>query len=330
MEERDPAVLAQFVRLRVIDPEGAYWRRGIEAATRWLRETGSTELRVPYTFVTPKGWPTGIGAHPLGVWVADQRRYYAAGTLEPERVTELEALGMVWSVQETAWAEGLAVARAYAAAHGGMLLPPATAVWDGYPIGTWAKNQRAAVRRMRENARGGRDGHLLCRRTLAGPSGGAGGHRPGMVPPRVGRRLAALLPARPRAREGQRNAAGGPRPQVIVQGEDLGAWAAAQRHGWDKLLPAQQWLLESTLGLKPADEDERLARRSQSAAWERNIAAARQFHAREGHQRVPRQHVEAVDGTSVRLGQFVGNARRRATRLSEQRRADLDALDMRW
>lgn len=59
---------------------------------------------------------------------------------------------MVWSVRDTAWEEGLAVARAYAAAHGGMLLPPATAVWDGYPIGTWAKNQRAAARRTRENA----------------------------------------------------------------------------------------------------------------------------------------------------------------------------------
>lgn len=42
---RTPSPLTQFVRLRVIDPEGAYWRRGIEAATGWLRETGSSELR---------------------------------------------------------------------------------------------------------------------------------------------------------------------------------------------------------------------------------------------------------------------------------------------
>ncbi|MFK4150303.1 helicase associated domain-containing protein [Streptomyces sp. NPDC004065] len=80
--------------------------------------------------------------------------------------------------------------------------------------------------------------------------------------------------------------------EVIVLGEDLGAWVAAQRLGWDKLLPAQQWLLESTLGLEPAGDDERPVRRSQSAAWERNIAAARQFHAREGHLTVPRKHIE--------------------------------------
>ncbi|MGW1562989.1 helicase-related protein [Streptomyces sp. NPDC002144] len=53
-EERDPAVLTQFVQLRVINPEKAYWLRGIEAATRWLRETGSAELRVPFTYVTPE------------------------------------------------------------------------------------------------------------------------------------------------------------------------------------------------------------------------------------------------------------------------------------
>ncbi|MFF3788205.1 hypothetical protein ACFYY7_44380, partial [Streptomyces sp. NPDC001933] len=43
-EERDPAVLAQFVRLRVIDPEGAYWRRGIEAAGEKAQGTPVKDL----------------------------------------------------------------------------------------------------------------------------------------------------------------------------------------------------------------------------------------------------------------------------------------------
>ncbi|MGX4695546.1 helicase associated domain-containing protein [Streptomyces sp. JNUCC 63] len=332
LEERDPAALARFVRLRVIDPEGAYWRRGIEAATRWLRETGSTELRVPYTYVTPEDWPAGIGGHPLGVWVTDQRRYYAAGTLEPERVTELETLGMVWSVRDTAWEEGLAVARAYAAAHGGMLLPPAGAVWEDYPIGTWAKNQRAAARRTRENAE----------RRAAGETGVSSAGElpqsrlealeaidPGWCP--LGwdiawQRCFRLARAHLAAGGALSTAAG----DVIVQGEDLGAWVSAQRLAWDKLLPAQQWLLQNTLGLEPAGEDERPTRRSQSAAWERNIVAARQFHAREGHLVVPRKHVETVAGESVGLGQFVNNVRRRAAMLSAQRRADLDEFGMRW
>ncbi|MFF9076927.1 helicase associated domain-containing protein [Streptomyces sp. NPDC014735] len=70
-----------------------------------------------------------MGGHPLGQWVAEQRRAYGAGTLDAKRVLELEKLGMVWSEQEAAWADGVTVARAYAAAHG-HFLPPTNAVWD--------------------------------------------------------------------------------------------------------------------------------------------------------------------------------------------------------
>ncbi|WP_329202938.1 Helicase associated domain protein [Streptomyces sp. NBC_01435] len=62
-----------------------------------------------------------------------------SGRLDAGRVEQLDGLGMVWSHQDVAFEEGLAAARAWAAVHG-HLLPPATAVWDGYPVGTWAKN----------------------------------------------------------------------------------------------------------------------------------------------------------------------------------------------
>ncbi|MER5617456.1 helicase associated domain-containing protein [Streptomyces sp. NPDC002215] len=92
----------------------------------------------------------GVGGYPLRQWIADQHRAYGAGTLEAGRVAELEQLGMVWSEQDAAWADGIAVAKEYAAAHG-HFLPPTTAVWEGHPIGVWAKNARAAARRAREN-----------------------------------------------------------------------------------------------------------------------------------------------------------------------------------
>ncbi|MEU2133860.1 helicase associated domain-containing protein [Streptomyces sp. NPDC018352] len=95
-------MLAQFMRLRVINPEGAYWRHGIETAGRWLRETGNTVLRVPYTVVTPEDWG-GVGGYPLGQWIAEQRRAYTARTLEAGLVPGLERLGMVWSEQDAAW-----------------------------------------------------------------------------------------------------------------------------------------------------------------------------------------------------------------------------------
>ncbi|MFF9077730.1 helicase associated domain-containing protein [Streptomyces sp. NPDC014646] len=129
----------------------AYWLRGVEAATKWLRESGNSVLRVPFAYVTPDtdAWG-GAGGYPLGRWLAEQRRSYTDGTLDADRLVELESLGMVWSERDAAWEDGLTAARLYAAAHG-HFLPPTTAVWGDYPIGVWAKNARAAARRAREN-----------------------------------------------------------------------------------------------------------------------------------------------------------------------------------
>jgi superfamily II DNA or RNA helicase len=338
-EERDPAALTQFVQLRVIDPEGAYWRRGIEAATRWLRETGNTELRVPFTYVTPEDWGA-VSAHPLGAWVADQRRYYAAGTLEASRVVELERLGMVWSVHASAWDAGLEVARSYAAVHG-HCLPAASVVWESFPLGTWMKNQRAAARKTVENA---------ARRE----AGETGVPYAGELSESRQEALAEIDPGWcPVAWEigWQRNyrlalahvKAGGSLPagtgELVVQGEDLGAWITGQRVGWERLMPAQQYLLE-TLGIEPAAEGEAVGpvRRSQDERWNINLAAARQFHTREGHLRPARKHVEMinVDGggegvlEAVKLGAWLDNTRKRAAKLSPERRAQLAGLGLEW
>ncbi|WP_328847997.1 helicase associated domain-containing protein [Streptomyces sp. NBC_00258] len=333
--------------MRVIDPEGAYWRRGIEAATRWLRETGNSELRVPFTYVTPEDWGAA-SAHPLGAWVADQRRYYAAGTLEASRVTELERLGMVWSVHASAWDAGLEVARSYAAVHG-HFLPPANAVWGSggvgggagsMAIGVWAKNQRAAARKTLENA---------ARRE----AGETGVPYAGELSTSRQEALAEIDPGWCPAWEigWQRNyrlalahvKAGGSLPagagELVVQGEDLGVWIAGQRVGWDRLMPAQQYLLE-TLGIEPAAEGEAVGpvRRSQDERWNTNLAAARQFHAREGHLRPARKHVELIDVSgggegeqeAVKLGAWLDNTRKRAAKLSAERRAQLAGLGLEW
>ncbi|MEW1828274.1 Helicase associated domain protein [Streptomyces sp. NPDC088196] len=338
-EERDPAALTAFVRLRVIDPEAAYWRRGIEAATRWRRETGNSELRVPYTYVTPEDWPA-IGGHPLGVWVADQRRYYAAGTLEASRVVELETLGMVWSVQASAWDTGLAVARSYADVHG-HFLPAASVVWDDFPLGVWAKNQRAAARKAAENAarrEAGEAGVPAAGELSAGRLEALTDVDPGWCPAwEIGWQRCYRLALAYVQTGGTLPAGPG---QLIVQGEDLGVWIAGQRAGWDRLMPAQQYLLV-TIGVEPAGKGEPVpgAVRSQDARWAANLAAAQQFHAREGHLLVPRKHIETItvggDGDdvqeeAVRLGAWVDNARRRASTLCDQRRVALDALGMRW
>jgi hypothetical protein len=131
--------------------------------------------------------------------------------------------------------------------------------------------------------------------------------------------------------------------QVVVQGEDLGKWVAAQPRGWEKLLPAQRWMLEEVLGIEAPAEEEKPAvpRLTRAQVWALNLTAARQFRRREGHLNVPRRHVETVtatvaaeDGTGgsvehqVALGKFIDNCR--ARKLPPVRRAELDALGMRW
>ncbi|MFB7853565.1 Helicase associated domain protein [Streptomyces sp. NPDC056053] len=346
-EERDPVALASFVRLRVIDPEGAYWRRGVEAASRWLRETGNDRLRVPYAYETPVEWGA-VGGYPLGRWLASRREEYADGTLEAGRVAELDALGMVWSERDAAWADGLMVARLYAEAHG-HLLPPTTAVWGEYPIGEWAKNQRAAARRAAAN-----DELRSAGQPVTSSAGAMTRARqdeldaidPGWCPAwdTTWQRRLRLVQAHVRAGGALPSVAG----EVVVQGEDLGRWVAAQRdaEAWERLVPAQRLLLEH-LGVEPVAEraaGRSSAGRGHDAKWALGLRAARAFHGREGHLRVPRKHTEhlavepgasdrqgdAGEAVAVKLGTWIDNARRRGDKLTEERRADLDALGMRW
>ncbi|MEV5177662.1 helicase associated domain-containing protein [Streptomyces flaveolus] len=90
-------------------------------------------------------------------------------------------------------------------------------------------------------------------------------------------------------------------------------------------------MLDSTLGMEPAAEGEQPVQRTQDDRWAINLAAARQYFAREGHLRVPRQHAEHLDdGTDVKLGMWIANTRRRAHKLTHQRHTDLNQLGMRW
>ncbi|MBN6547640.1 DEAD/DEAH box helicase, partial [Actinacidiphila bryophytorum] len=310
---RDPAVLAQFMKLRILQPENTYWRQGIQAATRYVKENG--DLKVPYAFTTPENWQPS--EFPLGTWIADQRRFYKAGQMKPARARELENLQMIWSHWDVAFQEGLSAAAGWAAEHG-HLLPPTTATWNGYPVGVWAKNLRTAGRKLAE---------LEARREAGLPIGSAAGALteerrdalenidPSWCPAwdvawqRCYRLCCTLITV------------GAPVPtapgQTTLQGEDLGAWVQAQRLDWGQLLPAQRWMLEHMLHLTPAEPDERPpAPRTQADKWAANLAAARQYHARQGNLQVPRKHIETVNGIEHKLGMFLDNTRRRADKLA--------------
>ncbi|MEU6883635.1 Helicase associated domain protein [Streptomyces sp. NPDC046712] len=346
---RDPAQLAAFINLRVLNPEHEHWRRGVEAAVIYAREHG--DLRVPFTYRVPEGeeaegvgWPASLADFPLGQWTADARRFYARGDMDEERVAQLERLGMVWSHFDVAWEEGLSAARGWAAEHG-HLLAPLDAAHQGYKVGIWLKNARAAARRAQDLEQ--RQAEGLPVESWSGALSPERREQLEEIDP-------SWCPAWPV--EWQRafhltrlhlEEVGGELPTepgiVVHRGEDLGRWVKAVRLGWDKLTTVQQWMCEQVLGIQPAAENEKpKPRTSQADKWAMHYAAAQQYYEREGHLRVPRKHIETItlDGREgagqdqevreLKLGAWINNQRSRAATLTPERIKQLSNIAMRW
>ncbi|OSZ57671.1 helicase [Streptomyces pharetrae CZA14] len=349
---RDPAQLAAFINLRVLNPEHEHWRRGVEAAVIYNRLHG--DLKVPFTYRVPgrddqeaeaEGWPVTLADFPLGQWIADARRFYARGDMDEDHARQLEKLGMIWSHYDVAWEEGLAAARGWAEEHG-HLLAPLDATYKGNRVGIWLKNARAAARKAAE---------IEQRRAQGLPVESSAGALSEERREQLEDIDPSWCPAWPV--EWQRAfhltrlhlEAGGELPlapgEVVHQGEDLGRWVRSVRLGWDKLTAGQQWMCEQVLGIEPAGEDEKpQPRRTQAEKWAMNYAAAKQYYEREGHLRVPRKHIERIavggDGSGgssedqevreLRLGAWIGNQRSRAATLSPERVEKLSAIGMRW
>ncbi|MGW1172056.1 helicase associated domain-containing protein [Streptomyces sp. NPDC002550] len=246
----------------------------------------------------------------------------------------------MWSHFDVAWEEGLAAARGWAEQNG-HLLAPLDATHQGYRVGIWLKNARAAARKAAE---------IEQRRAEGLPVGSSAGALSEDRREQLEEIDPSWCPAWPV--EWQRAfhlvrlhlEAGGELPMepgvVVHQGEDLGRWVKLVRFGWDKLTTVQRWMCEHILGIEPAAEDEKpQPRRTQADKWALNYTAARQYYQREGHLRVPRKHVETVvvgvDGEGqeereLRLGAWIGNQRSRAATLSPERVEQLSAIGMRW
>ncbi|MFF4401490.1 helicase associated domain-containing protein [Streptomyces sp. NPDC001480] len=286
--------------------------------------------------VEAEGWPASLANFPLGQWTADNRRFYARGDMDEDRIEQLAKLGMVWSHFDVAWEEGLAAARGWAA-EAGHLLAPLDATYQGYRVGIWLKNARAAARKAAEIEQRRADG--LPVESVAGALSDERREQLEDIAP-------SWCPAWPV--EWQRAfhltrihlKAGHPLPtepgNVVHQGEDLGRWVRSVRLGWDNLMTVQQWMCEQVLGIKRAAEDEKPPpRRTQADKWALNYEAAKQFFEREGHLRVPRKHVKRIVGEDQeerepRLGAWIGNQRSRAATLSPERVEQLSAIGMRW
>ncbi|MGW2402769.1 Helicase associated domain protein [Kitasatospora sp. NPDC001664] len=324
---RDPAVIAAFVRTRVLEPEREEFRRGLEELLAYKKTHG--DVKVAYAYAAPSGYR-------LGSWVADQRRYKAAGVLDDERVKELADLGFVWSAFDSAFTDNLTAVAGYAAEHG-HACPPNEAIWDGRPVGTILKNLRTAQRRteaLERRAEAGESGLDWAGALSAERKAALDEIDPGWCPAWSVEWQRCFALAWRHVKAG--GTLDGDPGAVVVQGEDLTGWARAQRVGWAKLGPAQQWLVEHVLGLEPlAVEELPPVKVSHAEKERRNLLAAAQYREREGHLNVSRKHPERLvldDGTvvEVSLGLFIANSRLRRATIPAERAERLTELGMRW
>ncbi|MDT0549960.1 MULTISPECIES: DEAD/DEAH box helicase [Streptomyces] len=303
---RDPAMVADWVSFNVIDTERQDWARGWAKLKAYVERVGNA--RVPYGHRE--------GATPLGQWVAEQRRAYAAGEMSGQRAQRLERLGMVWSVADERFQENLEAAKAYYDQHW-TLCAPRTATMLDRPIGQWLSNLRRP---------GALDGHPDWKTALEAVDEDWNPEWPADW-----QRHYAALRELVADEEGRADVL----PGVTVHGMDIGKWLARQRKPeiWQALTDGQRERLEQ-LGITPhAPKPEGPAKPSTAplSAFERGVAALAQYKAREGSVTVPRGHVERLeDGSEVKLGVFLSNTKTRRAKLTTDKLAALAALGLEW
>jgi len=128
-------------RIAELDALGMVWGSTLDASYR----TGVDHLRdyialsgdanVPQKYVADDGFT-------LGKWVSIRRRDHKAGRITPAKVSELDALGMVWDPREVNYRIGLDHLRAYTAAQGHANTRASHVADDGFKLGAWVANRR--------------------------------------------------------------------------------------------------------------------------------------------------------------------------------------------
>jgi predicted helicase len=117
--------ILRTLKLRTLSPRTAEWEKWYIQAEAFHREHGHLDVR--------EGG--------LVDWLGRQREQRAGGRLDLARVSELDAIDMIWDKHAHAWARGYAYANAWRHQHGDLAIP-ADARIDGYTVGRWMRVQR--------------------------------------------------------------------------------------------------------------------------------------------------------------------------------------------
>jgi superfamily II DNA or RNA helicase len=130
---------AKAERLRALpgwswDPRTQRWEAGYETLVDFAARHGHANV--------PQKWIEGH--FNLGHWVAVQRRFHFAGSLDRDRARRLEAVpGWSWDPLSDQWDQHFAALERFAEREGHALVP-AKHIEGGFKVGSWVRNQRTA------------------------------------------------------------------------------------------------------------------------------------------------------------------------------------------
>lgn len=110
------------------------WQQQYEQAKKFYQANG--HLTIPKSYVSSDG-------KRLGVWVQRQRGNYKLGILKDSQIALLNEISMVWEFDDP-WMTGYEHAKEYFDEFGKLDISYSYACQDGYNLGKWISNQRAA------------------------------------------------------------------------------------------------------------------------------------------------------------------------------------------
>jgi superfamily II DNA or RNA helicase len=125
-----PAAFAAAISLRMLTETTASWEEHYGRAATYRKQHGHLDVQREQDAL-------------LHTWLRNQRSLHQRGELAAERVSLLEALGIVWRVHDEAWQHALDTARAYHIEHGHLRATRADIL--GSPpvnLGEWLSRQR--------------------------------------------------------------------------------------------------------------------------------------------------------------------------------------------
>lgn len=128
------------------------WKAFYDLAAEYSKEHGN--LQVGQKYKTADGYG-------LGGWVSSQRKLYAEGKLDIEKIQKLNAIGMDWmSPPARAWETHFEACKRYYEKYGNLTMPLYFTEPDGFQLGMWLWRVRTGKVKLRTS---GENGNQIAR-----------------------------------------------------------------------------------------------------------------------------------------------------------------------